>query len=214
MSRTAKSRRYLFSGLLRCGLCGSRLVIVSGSGQRGYVKYGCPSHRYRGICGNRLTIRQDRLEAQLLDAIRTARAVTHDGRLRPTKFDETLQRRLQEERKHNTSLPGLEEERAKLQAQLKHLVEAIADAGHSPSLLSHLSTIEAKLAQVEGQIAAINTRPQKATAEEIRSFVLRNVINLRDLLHNDACRGRRLYWDTSDNWCLSRRTHPTNHSMQ
>ena len=41
-------------------------VIVSGNGRRGYVKYGCPSHRYRGVCANSVMIRQDRLEDQLL----------------------------------------------------------------------------------------------------------------------------------------------------
>jgi site-specific DNA recombinase len=69
ITRTAESRNYLFSGLLICGVCGFRLVIVSGRGRRGYVKYGCPNHRYRGVCSNRLSMRQDRLEAQLLAAI-------------------------------------------------------------------------------------------------------------------------------------------------
>ena len=62
----SSSSKYLFSGLLVCGECGSKLVIVSGNGKRGYQKYGCPSHRYRGICSNGLMIRQDRLEEQLL----------------------------------------------------------------------------------------------------------------------------------------------------
>jgi DNA invertase Pin-like site-specific DNA recombinase len=54
MNRTARSRSYLFSGLMVCGECGSRLVIVSGNGKRAYVRYGCPSHRYRGVCANDL----------------------------------------------------------------------------------------------------------------------------------------------------------------
>jgi site-specific DNA recombinase len=69
LNRTVQSRTYLFSGLLVCSECDSRMVIVSGGGKRGYVKYGCPAHRYKGVCGNRLTIRRDRLEAQLLNAL-------------------------------------------------------------------------------------------------------------------------------------------------
>jgi site-specific DNA recombinase len=69
MSRTENARSYLFSGLLRCGQCGSRMVIISGQGKRGYAKYGCPSHRYRGVCGNAVTIRRERLEQQLLAAL-------------------------------------------------------------------------------------------------------------------------------------------------
>lgn len=44
LARSESSRRYLFSGLLRCGCCDSRMVIVSGQGVRGYSKYGCPSN--------------------------------------------------------------------------------------------------------------------------------------------------------------------------
>jgi len=69
LNRTEQSRSYLFSGLLVCGKCGSRLIITSGNGKRAYVRYGCPSHRYRGVCENGLTIRQDRLEEQLIGAI-------------------------------------------------------------------------------------------------------------------------------------------------
>src|SRR5271170_345964 len=65
-NRSERSKRYIFSGFLVCGACGSKMVIASGSGKRGYVKYGCPSHRYRGTCLNGLMIRQDRLEAQLI----------------------------------------------------------------------------------------------------------------------------------------------------
>ena len=55
MNRTERSRSYLFGGLLVCGVCGSKIVIISGQGKRGYVRYGCPSHRYRGVCRNELT---------------------------------------------------------------------------------------------------------------------------------------------------------------
>ncbi len=54
------------AGFLICGVCGSRMTIVSGNGRRGYVKYGCPSHRNRGTCANSVMIRKDRLEDQLL----------------------------------------------------------------------------------------------------------------------------------------------------
>ena len=57
---------YLFSGFLVCGECGSKLVIAAGDGKRSAKRYGCPSHRYRGTCKNKLMIRVDRVEEQLL----------------------------------------------------------------------------------------------------------------------------------------------------
>ena len=47
----------------------SQYVICAGSGKRGYVKYGCHAHKQSGMCDNKLTIRQDRLEEQFLAAI-------------------------------------------------------------------------------------------------------------------------------------------------
>ena len=84
MNRTEQSRRYLFSGILVCGVCNSRMVIGSGRGKRGYVKYACPSHRYRGVCSNKLTIRQDRIEEQLLAAL-------EDRLLKPEMLDYVIQ---------------------------------------------------------------------------------------------------------------------------
>ncbi len=85
MNRTEQSRRYLFSGILVCGVCGCRMAIGSGRGKRGYVRYACPSHRYPGVCSNKLTIRQDRLEEQLLAAL-------EDRLLKPEIIEHVIQR--------------------------------------------------------------------------------------------------------------------------
>ncbi len=85
MTRTERGRRYLFSGTLVCGECGGSMVIAAGGGRRGYVKYGCHTHKHNGMCGNKLMIRQDRLEHQLLAAI-------EQRLLNPTIVDYVVQR--------------------------------------------------------------------------------------------------------------------------
>ena len=45
MNRTERSRTYLFSGLLVCGLCGANMVITGGT--KDNAKYACPLQRYR-----------------------------------------------------------------------------------------------------------------------------------------------------------------------
>src|SRR5205823_995038 len=130
---------YLFSGFLSCGLCGSNIIIVSGGGLRGYVKYGCPSHRYRGVCSNNVLIRQDRMEEQLIQGL-TQRV------LRPDlidylfqRFASELQQRLQNLEQDSLEaakeLNGLREKREGLKTKARNLAEAIAAMGHSPSLL-------------------------------------------------------------------------------
>lgn len=95
-TRTERSKRYIFSGFLICGICGSKMVIVTGSGKRAYVKYGCPSHRYRGTCSNGLMIRQDGLEAQLIAGLTERISKPEMIEYALKRFQEQLQERLRE----------------------------------------------------------------------------------------------------------------------
>ena len=56
--------RYLFSGLMRCGLCGGGFAKIS------LRHFGCSTARNKGTCADLLTIRRDVLEATVLDALR------------------------------------------------------------------------------------------------------------------------------------------------
>ena len=190
LDRTEKSRRYLFSGLLECGECQARMVIVSGRGRqkRGYPRYGCPSHRYRGSCHNGLTIRQERLEEQLLGALeeRLLKPEMMDYTLR--RFREQLDQRLAEIQRDATrnSLPALQRKHKELQEQAERLADAIGEAGHSPTLLSRLTRVESELARVEESMQAHKPFNPKGTEEEIRDFVTKNVLHLRHTLRGDV----------------------------
>ena len=186
LNRTERSRSYLFSGLLVCGSCGSRIVIISGQGKRGYVRYGCPSHRYRGVCNNALTIRQDRLESQLVAALeqRILNSQLIDYTLQ--RFHEELRKRLAEIKRQATGLDDLRRERQQLQTKANHLADAIAEAGHSPVMLAKLASLEAQIAEVDRRMDAGKPRDLSAAVGEVRAFVYKNVLQLRELLHADA----------------------------
>jgi site-specific DNA recombinase len=193
MNRTVGSRSYLFSGLLVCGECASRLVIISGRGKRGYVKYGCPSHRYRGVCDNAVTIRQDRLEEQLLAALEQRLANPQMIEYTLTRFQEELQKRLAEIQRQTTGLEDIHRKRRQLQTQAERLTDAIADAGHSPALLSKLGEVEAHIAELDRHIDSCKPMDIATTVGEIRDFVSRNLINLKGLLHEDASRSKAAF---------------------
>ena len=59
--------RYLFSGLVRCGVCGGGFSKIS------EAHFGCSTARNKGetVCGNRVTIRRDALEATVMDGLRS-----------------------------------------------------------------------------------------------------------------------------------------------
>jgi site-specific DNA recombinase len=195
-TRTERSRHYLFSGLLTCGVCGSNMVIVSGNGRRGYVKYGCPSHRYRGICGNSVMIRQDRLEDQLLAAL--TERILQPEMLEYTlqRFSEEVQRRLRQIQKESAQAASgvnlLQARRRELKTKANNLADAIAAIGHSPTLLSQLAAIETEISKIDGELAEINT-PHKldVTIAELRKFVSEKALDLRSVLRADVAVARQ-----------------------
>jgi hypothetical protein len=162
------------------------MVIISGRGKRGYVRYGCPSHRYRGVCNNALTIRQDRLEKQLLAELEARILNSQLIEYTLQRFHDELQKRLAEIQRQATGLDEFRRQRSELQLKAERLTTAIADSGHSPALLS-------KLAEIEGQIAQVNRREEaarpvnlSAAVGEVREFVYTQVMQLRELFQQDA----------------------------
>ena len=112
--------RYAFSGLIRCGGCGGGFSKISAA------HFGCSTARNKGetVCGNRLTIRRDALEATVMDGLR--------GRLMdPALFKVFAEEftaewnRLQAEA--GASSAGLRSEQQRLCRQIDRLVPAIAD---------------------------------------------------------------------------------------
>src|SRR5262249_20903622 len=59
----ARRPQYVFSGLTKCGTCGSGFIMASAN------RLSCFGARYKGICNNNLTIRRDEVEARVLKAL-------------------------------------------------------------------------------------------------------------------------------------------------
>ena len=182
--RTERSKRYIFSGFLVCGLCGSKMVIASGSGKRGYVKYGCPSHRYRGTCSNGLMIRQDRLEAQLIAGLteRISKSELIEYALK--RFQEQLQKRLRDIQEQTLkaadTVSTLQAQRRELKVRANNLGEAIAQMGHSATLLQQLTTVESEIERIDEHLALANQpRDLAFSLESIRDFVSDKALDLR-----------------------------------
>jgi len=61
--------KWLFTGLLRCGLCGGSMQIETGGGRsKRYSYYNCRNNQKKGEC-ERHTIRADQLDAWLIESI-------------------------------------------------------------------------------------------------------------------------------------------------
>ena len=149
----------------------------------------CPNHRYRGTCDNRLLIRLDRLENQLLAGLE-ARVLTPEA-------VEYVVRRLQDALKAgksaNASKTGhqqaLEAEKNELRAQ--RIADAIVAAGYSPVLLQRLSEIESKFAEIDRKIAASRQAKVELAPSQLRDFVREKLLNLGALLRDNVARAKR-----------------------
>jgi hypothetical protein len=86
----------------------------------------------------------------------------------------------------------LQDRREELHAQARNLAEAIAAMGHSPTLLSQLSTVEREAERVEARLAQMNKPMDLAvTLEELREFVARKAADLGGILRADVATARR-----------------------
>jgi site-specific DNA recombinase len=193
MNRTVASRQYLFSGLLECGLCNANMVIIGG--QPPNARYGCPNHRYRGVCKNSVKIPQRKLEQQLLAALS---ANLLDPRLeeeRVQSFRDQLKLTLAEETRRTREAASqdsqLKEELAGLKKEQENLVDGIAKHGFSHALSARLATVESRIAQIQRlRDAGVEPKVPEFTTEEIREFVQRKSQEFANILAGDAAIAR------------------------
>jgi site-specific DNA recombinase len=139
--------KYAFSGLLRCGLCGSSMVIVGGTSA--WRAYGCSGNKHGGsaVCVNGLSVRQETVEARLLRPIK-------EELLTPEKL-EALRKRVDQKvataPKAADSAPRIRE----LTQQIENLTDAMATGAlrASPALAGRLTAAEAELDRLASQAA-------------------------------------------------------------
>ena len=189
MDRTAASRRYLLSGLMKCGQCGGGIIAVSSNPTR----YGCSSHRNRGqeVCTNRATVRQEELEQAFVAAL--------SDKLRDEDLREELiqalhahlvdQKSLQEE----ADMAALEQKeemvanRAKYLRHQANLLQAIREEGGCRSIYEDLKEVEGKIARIDERLAEGERTPvNPITVEEVRGFVNGQAHRFEELLIGSA----------------------------
>jgi len=149
LGRTDRKNTYIFSGLLVCASCGYRIVIVGGTGKD--ARYGCPNHRYKGVCTNAVNIYYQRLERQLIGAIVSGmlgrNMLEHAVEQFHKQLRQDAERLIESRKKTRSEAPRLKAELRKLDIEAKNLGSAIATYGihRSPTLLSQLELVENRM---------------------------------------------------------------------
>lgn len=194
----AFSQRYLLSGFLKCGSCGSNLVLVGGSGKRSEgaryrAKYGCPLHG-RGVCVNRLLLGREALEREVLAGLE--REAMHEDVVRFTvqEFGRQLRERVEAAR---ANMDSLNRKRDRLKAEIARLTDGIARYGaehralpQSPALLAQLAEKERELEILIDGAFGKGEGSIDAYLAEIEAVVQRRMVDLRSVLRADVSRAK------------------------
>lgn len=126
-------KRYLFSGLLKCGVCGGSIALVCGRGRHGADRYGCSLNHQRGdsVCRNGLLVRRDELEENLLRGLAESVLRTEVIDYAVARMEEALRKRFEEV---DAELANLRQRKQHIEGELARLVQAIADGQPSQSI--------------------------------------------------------------------------------
>ena len=133
----ARRPRYLFSGLLKCGCCGSSYTLIN------KTRYGCAGARNKGgaICTNRATITREALEDRVLTGLR-------DSLLHPKLlevFVEEYHRAFnQTAASANASREKARRDLATVDKKINGIMQAIEDGFYQSSMKARLAELEHK----------------------------------------------------------------------
>jgi site-specific DNA recombinase len=170
--------RYLFSGLMRCGVCGG------GYSKSGASTFACSTARNKGptACSNTLSIRRDKLEATVLDGLR--------GRLMDPDLFKVFVTEFTAEWNRLQAAAGAEREAReadleRVRRQIERLVDALADGTMSAAAVKgRLNDLEQRRLALEAELAN-SPAPAPRLHPELAEIYREKVAGLAEVLARD-----------------------------
>ena len=172
---------YLFSGLLKCGMCGSNLIIASGGGKK--PKYVCSGYFNRGICTNKLYIRHDELEERLLGKLQTELLQPQAIELAIESFGRQLRSSLAN---MSNELTEMRSRKERLEREIRNFTQAIAESGHSKYILEEISVREKEISGITNRLLSSTPDSIQTQIEEVRRLVEGGIQNLQSLFREES----------------------------
>jgi site-specific DNA recombinase len=146
----AKRPQYLFSGLMKCGVCGAGFIMSSKN------RLGCFGARDQGRCDNHLTIRRDEVEAGVLTALQ-------DKLLCQDLFEEFCDEFTREMNRlrmeHRAGLSAAEREIERIEVRRKKLIEMVMNGVAPSEVKDELNANATKREELKVTIAAADAPP-------------------------------------------------------
>ena len=148
----AHRRRFLLSGLLKCGCCGGGFTIVA------QERYGCATRRSKGTCDNNATVSRQEIEARVLEGLKQRLLAPELVREFVRTFQEEVNRMAAEREQHyRTGRLQLESVERKIAG-----IVARREAG------SYSRALGDRLAELEGQQELLRAALKEPPASIVR----------------------------------------------
>lgn len=172
--RPGPKARYLFSGILRCGVCDGPFVKVD------RYRYGCGRHKDRGatVCANGMTVAVRVADHALLGEIRQRKAFSSDEAMTLYRREVAVLLRAETQERGNGDERAAVARLAALEREIANMVAAIKAGAFSDSLRTALAAAEAEREDIQGR-----RKNEKAMAA-IPDLLPRAADTFRELLGN------------------------------
>ncbi len=177
--------RYLFSGLMRCCVCGGGFSKISAA------HFGCSTARNKGqsVCENRLTIRRDALEATVMDGLRYRL-------MDPILFKAFAQEFTAEWNRlqagAGAQLSQMRAEHGRVNRQIERLVDALAEGAPAARVTQKLRELERRRLDLEAELSTV-AAPAPRLHPNLAEVYRRKVADLQQALADkDAGPAREL----------------------
>lgn len=183
---SAINSRYLFSGLLRCKVCGANLQIIAGRGRNHPNQtYGCPMNFHRGdtVCPNRLRVQRQALEKELL-------AKLQDQVLREEVVDYILDR-FEEEVVHELEkisgeMNQMRARKSELETEARRLAAGLASGIHSPTVMAEIASREREIGDISERLLSSHSSSVHSRIKTLRDQAKMRIRDLRHYLNTDT----------------------------
>lgn len=174
-ARVGRGPGYLFSGLLKCGLCDGNFVMVN------KYQYGCARYKDNGSCKNQLKAPRRVVERLLMAGVR-------EELLSEANFKvfETETRRLLKAARPDPK--AARNEIAKAQLEIDNLVNALRQGITSTAVKVALNDAEARLKQAKARLTEIEAFEPTQILPRVRQVYQRMVEELNQI--HDVARAR------------------------
>jgi site-specific DNA recombinase len=181
----AMNTPYLFSGLLRCKTCGANLQLVAGRGRNHPNQtYGCPMNFARGesVCTNRLRVRRDVLERDLLAGLQAKV-------LREDVVDYVLARFESELKKRFENIGGemdqMRHRKEQLEVEIQRLADGLASGIHSSAIMGEIARREREISGITDRLLSAKPDSIRSKIDSLKATAVSRIRDLRTYLNTD-----------------------------